>query len=1062
MDRSIKLIHLPPSLQDAARIRLVLPSRRMDAVGEVPPLIQFQPILSLSARHPQFVALALLTLLLSVPGLSLAAAGWDCQPAKNGSEWVCVAGKPKPATAEKPVEKPTPQPEGSAPAEEPSQAGTVKSQPPAAEPAPQRAESPGRERPEDRSEPAVAQPQPMEEPAKPAQEPQRATAEREPPRNPQTPEQAEAYHQQALQKPENPTPDEGGRVATAQEAAPAGGPPGWNCKAGGKEWNCSLVGPDPRGMAHRAEGNGDEGWAESSTITAQDEARFRNIMAKLPKDPWSLACGWHKTEYTRPRDFLLSSDERGVREKTPLEIHSNYAEMLRNEIADFKGQADLARADQRLYGDFVSHNSEAETLTANGNVVYQEKGLAFSSDTAFLRMKTNEGVLRNAQFLLQTVPSRGTARVVHLDSKDVTRYDTLSYTTCPPGNQDWMMHSSSTRIDRSTGRGVAKNAWLEFKGVPFLYTPIMTFPTDDRRQTGFLTPTFASTKVGGFDLSVPYYINIAPNYDATLTPRLLTNRGPMLRSEFRYLGDQTFGRFGAEYMPNDSKRGGARGSFVIENRTNFTERLHSNADINWVSDKRYLNELGNVLSFPVNRNISSKADLKYAGHNYSVEARGDYYETIDTTIFSRNRPYRRLPQILGKFDDEIAETGLRFQGRTDLAVFDHPRSDLRVTGQRFNLRPRLSYPFARAGGYITPSIAFDYTQYWLDWPNAQKAGRSDSISRSAPIFSVDSGAFFEREFDWGSSPMQQTLEPRLFYLYIPKVNQDRIPIFDTGVYDFNFYQLFRENRFAGGDRLGDANQFTAALTSRFVDRSNGLERFRASIGEIYYFRNPAVTLPCDQDLTANQTLTDWQLGVGKISPSVNCNGNRPVPNTQDKSNLVGEFASQLSEDWSVRTIGQWNPDAGRIDRGQVGLQYNNKANQLLNLGYRYRRDPITGDEVVQQTDASFRLPIADGWFLSGRWQYSILNQVTVETFLGIERETCCWRFSLIGSRFLNGALSKGGDTSNSATTNNAVFVQLELKGLTRFGDQVDQFFSRTLSGFRGPREVFGTNPYQQQ
>lgn len=1033
----------------------------MDAVPGWLPLILKPTDLSACAGYRRVAAASLLLLVVVVlaPGLTRAAAGWDCQPAKNGAEWVCVAGKPKSPAADKPATETKTPPEApetgaEAPAQRPARVDAGKPAGPVAEPVPRDVEATPPLPAPARPEPELARPEPQ-------QEPEPVQAEQEPQRPPQTPEQAEAYHRQALQKVEEPTPDEESRMLAGQQSAPvaASGPPGWNCKAGGKDWNCSLVGPDPRGLAHRADGGGDD-WSEAATITSQDELRFRAMMEKLPKDPWSLSCGWHKTEFTKPRDFLLSSEERGLRDKSPLEIHSNYAEMLRNEIADFKGQADLARADQRLYGDFVSHNTEAETLTAQGNVVYQEKGLAFSSDSAFLRMKTNEGVLRNAQFLLETVPSRGTSRVVHLDSKDVTRYDTVTYTACPPGNQDWLMHSSSTRIDRSTGRGLAKNAWLEFKGVPFLYTPLMTFPTDDRRQTGFLTPSFASTKVGGFDLSIPYYINIAPNYDATLTPRMLTNRGPMLRSEFRYMSDWTVGRVGAEFMPHDDRRDSARGSFTFENRAKFTERLRSNVDINWVSDKRYLNELGNVLSFPINRHLASNANLRYAGSNYSLETRGDYYETIDTTIHSRNRPYRRLPQLLAKFHDEIGETGLRFQGRTDLSVFDHPRNDLRVTGQRFNMQPRLYYPFTTPGGFVTPSISLDYTQYWLDWPDAQRAGRSESISRVAPVFSVDSGAYFEREFDWGSTPMQQTLEPRLFYVYIPKVNQDRIPIFDTGVYDFNFYQLFRENRFAGGDRLGDANQFTAALTSRFVDRSSGLERLRASIGEVFYFRNPSVTLPCDQDLTANQTLTDWQLGQSRISPSVNCIGNRPIANTQDKSNLVGELSSQLSEDWSIRTIGQWNPDSGQIDRGQIGLQYNNKANQLLNLGYRYRRDPITGDEVVQQTDASFRLPIADGWFLSGRWQYSILNQVTVETFLGIERETCCWRFSLIGSRFLNGASINAAD-SGSATTNNAIFVQLELKGLTRFGDQVDRFLTRSLNGFRGPREVFGNNPYEQ-
>ena len=1040
----------------------------------------WRPILSAS---PYVIALASGCL---AAADSRAAGGWDCQQGKNG-EWQCVAGKgksPEPA-------KPAPERTAKEPSPEEEAPKAVKAaKPSGTEPTEKVAEPEAR--PERKPEGGpVRQARPVPE----AEEPVRKT-EQAPPPEPEEPlrqlsaeelEKAEAQHLAALKKKEEPTADEPDRPVSAQ-APEAPGKPGWNCKAGGKDWDCNLVGPDPRGLAHAVDGSGEGygGWATAATLTTQDELRFRSMVSRLPFDPWSRACGWHKTEYTKPTDFLLSSADRDLRERSPIDIHSNYAEMLKNEIADFKGAADLVRGDQRLYGDFVSHNTEAETITAQGNVIYQEKGLSFASDTAFLRMKQNDGILRNAQFLIQTVPSRGAARVVHLDNKDVSRYETVTYTACPPGNQDWLIHASNTKIDRSTGRAVAKNAWLEFKGVPFLYTPIMTFPTDDRRQTGFLTPTFGSTKVGGFDLTVPYYFNLAPNYDATFTPRLLTNRGVMFRSELRYLADWTSGRVSGEYLPHDDRAGTSRGSFRIQNKSNFMRGLYGGLDINHVSDKRYLNELGNILSFPSNRHIPSYANLVHAGGNYSVELRGDYYETIDTTILTQNRPYRRLPQLIGKYDEEIGNTGIRFGGRSELVSFQHPKGSdpapdpvtpgntiARVTGERFNVRPTFYYPFHTTAGYIKPSIAFDYTQYWLNWPGAtsEVAGRSNSMSRAAPIFSVDTGAFFDREFDFRSSPMQQTLEPRLFYLYVPKVKQDQIPIFDTGVYDFNFYQLFRENRFSGGDRLADSNQLSAALTTRLIEQETGLERLRASIGDIFYFRDQTVTLPCDQQLTANQSLTDYL--VNQInpasqsinSPSVECNNvnslhPQPIAGRKNQSNVVGEVASQLSQDWSLRTIGQWNPDEGRLDRGQVSLQYNNKANQLLNLSYRYRRDPITGQEVVQQTDTSFRLPITDGWFLSGRWQYSILNQVTVETFLGIERETCCWRLSIVGSRFLNGAFNVGS-SANAAATNNAIFVQFELKGLTRFGDQVDQFLARSLSGFRGPNEVFGIDPYQQ-
>jgi LPS-assembly protein len=573
-----------------------------------------------------------------------------------------------------------------------------------------------------------------------------------------------------------------------------------------------------------------------------------------------------------------------------------------------------------------------------------------------------------------------------------------------------MLHASNVKINKETGRGSAKHAWLEFKGVPFLYTPDMTFPVDDRRQTGFLTPSFGSTKVRGFDFTIPYYFNLAPNYDATFTPRLLTKRGLLLRGEFRYLTEITRGRVLAEYMPHDDVRGDSRGQFGLLNDTRFTENLFAHVDANYVSDDRYLNELGNQLHIVDRRHIRSYGQLSYVGSGYSVTTLADYYQTIDPTIPAEARPYYRLPLVTFNYGHALGNTGLVFSGLSEIANFNHTGG--KVTGQRLNVVPRISYPWRAAAGFVVPSLSLQHTQYWLQ---DQAPGLSDSMSRTAPIFSLDSGLFFEREFELAETPLLQTLEPRLFYLYIPDKNQNDLPVFDTGEYDFSFYQLFRENRFTGADRLGDANQVTLALTSRLIDQASGMERLRASIGEIFYFDDHDVTLP-----------------------------NIPAK-TGDKSNLVAEVYSRLTNTWSVRSGGQWNPEGGTIDRGQVALQYDDRDNHLLNVAYRFRRDQNFDFVRLDLTDVSFRLPFAKGWNAIGRWQYSLLDQVTLDSFLGIERETCCWRFSLIGRHYINDIRTEA-DGGNIA--NNEVFVQLELKGLTRFGQQVDRFLQRNISGYR--------------
>ncbi|QSA98254.1 LPS-assembly protein LptD [Methylococcus sp. EFPC2] len=939
-----------------------------------------------------------LALLLSPwAGSALAATGWDCQRGgADGKEWVCVTGKKKAETPAPGAETERTPVEPVRRAETPR--AVARPEPP---PAPAAAPTPT---PPAKSEPRIAAPvRPVEKPAEPVKRLSGVTA----PPLPAT---------------------VGTKPASAEK-------PGWTCKASpDRAWECGLVGADPRGQAHRVgeAGEASENWAAAETMTDQDELRFKSIMARLPEDPWRLSCGKHKSEITPSTLFLMTEEDRLLRESTPLEIESDAAELVGGEVSNFKGSADLLRADQRLSGDFVTHNNASGALSAQGNVLYREKGLSFAADTAYMKMKTDEGVLRNSQFVIETVPARGTSRLTHIDSKTVSRYDTVSYTTCPPGDQSWMIHADKAEIDKGSGRGLARNAWLEFKGVPILWTPVMSFPVDDRRQSGFLTPNFAYTKVGGFDFSIPYYLNLSPNYDATVWLREITNRGQLVRGEFRYLTEMTRGVVGGEYMPHDDVRQSSRGLFTLKNQTQFNESISSLVDLNYVTDPRYLSELGNVLHVQNSRFMRSNGSVTYQGEGYAATASADHYLSIDPLVTQAASPYSRLPQLTFNSGHGVFDTGLIFETQAEVVNFAHRAAEDRVTAQRLNLRPRLYYPLRGAAGYITPSFALQYTQYWMSWPDTGSVAATEidrlkalngvasirnDVSRTAPVFSVDSGLYFDREFDLAEKAWTQTLEPRLFYLYRPKIDQTDIPIFDSAEYDFNFYQLFRDNGFAGTDRLSDANQITPAVTTRFIDHESGLERLKLSVGEVFYFR--------DREVNLLPTTT---------------------AKTSGRSNLVGELSSALTDVWRLRTTGQWNPTRSAIDRSELSLQYNDRRNQLLNLSYRYRRDPNLDLVRVEQTDASFRLPFAEGWNVIGRWQYSLLNQVTTETFFGVERETCCWRFSLIGLRYLNG--SSTGSVTSDAQVNNGIFFQLEFKGLTRLGNEVDQFLSRSITGYR--------------
>ena len=821
---------------------------------------------------------------------------------------------------------------------------------------------------------------------------------------------------------------------------------GWNCRQGEeeKEWKCSLAGPDPRGETHvvRESGEEIENWAEQTDITDEDEKRFRPLMSSFPSDPWLLNCG--KREEYRGMDFLLSPADRTARDRAPIEIRSDYGELHGDEVANFSGAAQVTRADQKLSADFMSRNAFVDTMNANGNMTYVEKGMAFSSDSGFLDLGKDKGVLRNSQFVLSTVPARGTSRLTFFDSKDLSRYEQFAYTSCPPGNRDWVLHADKVKINKATGQGSGSHAWMEFKGVPMFYTPYMSFPTDDRRQTGLLAPSFGYSSVRGFDLTVPYYFNLAPNYDLTVWPRLLTERGVLLHSDFRYLTPYNQGRLIGEILPDDWVTQKTRGEVGLLDNATWTENLRSHVDLNWVSDQQYLNQLSNQLALIDFNFVRSNASVTYTGNTdgfgaYGVTTSADTFQTINPSITPEQRPFYRLPATNVFHYLPIADTGLNV---TTNAEFVNFVSDVNPAGQRFNLKPRLQFPLRSAAGFVTPSVSLQLTQYMMsDLVNANDRAdsgkqnqqvRDSSLTRALPIVSLDSGLFFERDLDIGKAGYTHTFEPRLFYVYIPYQDQDHFPLYDTINYDFNYYQLFRENRFTGNDRLGDTNQITLAMTSRLSDLASGRDRFRATIGEIFYFQGRRVTLPISNvgtDYYPDQATTF--------------------------SNLIGDMSAAITDRWWVDVGGQYNPYDNQFERRQISLRYDARNNDLLNLTYLFLNQPSNQNFQVDLLDGSMRLPIpflGDGWHAIGRWQYSLLDQITLEAFGGIERETCCWRLGVVARHYINNFEGVSGTSNFTTTANNGVFVQFEFKGLTRLGDQLEKLLTRSIRGYRTPEQ----------
>ncbi|MEN9756411.1 MAG: hypothetical protein RL755_598 [Pseudomonadota bacterium] len=767
-----------------------------------------------------------------------------------------------------------------------------------------------------------------------------------------------------------------------------------------------------------------------SAFTAKEEETFDVLKSQLKIDPWQ-----HCTNPNAPKPIFKSS--KTLRNNAPIDVKSNYSEIFDNEISSYFGNVVIKHADQQLSSQSANYDSVAETLDVHGDAYYSDDDLSVHTNAGTFDLNSDQAKLRDVLFIAPSAPLRGHASAVIRDSKTVSRYQDVAYTSCPTGNQDWVIHAAELKIDKEEGEGTAKNAWLEFKGAPVFYSPYMSFPTDSNRKSGFLAPSFGSTQRSGFNFGVPYYWNIAPNYDATFKPRYLTKRGILLAGDFRYLTESSQGQTNLELLPDDYLRQNQPRYFAsVKNTTRFTDKVHANVDLNYVSDKNYFAELGSALSLPNFSYLKSQADVGYYGDMMNAVARVENYQSIDKYLTGNKLPYRKLPEIDINFKHEFNQFPVPVNVALDNEFVYFQHTSL-LNGQRSNVKPSVSLPMQSESAYVTPKVSLQYTNYFLSDPLV--SGYSSQISRTLPIFSTDSGMTFERNVNVGGKGFLNTIEPRLFYLYIPRENQKDIPIFDTSAYDIWFNTLFRENRFSGLDRVQDANQVTMAVSSRLMDEHTGKERAKFSLGNILYFQDREVQAPFyiqKNDVNGKPTLETFT----------------PPTETGSFSNVIGELSAQINDHVAIDSGMQYDPYQNDISRGKAILHLTNQPNEILNVGYRYRKIsptiiPNRANDIIQ-SDMSFHYPIYDNWSAIGRWQYSLLYNSTQESFLGIEKENCCWRFRVVGRRYVNNLniFSNGADVQGVSQT--GIFFQVELKGLTGMGEKLDTFLEQNIYGYR--------------
>lgn len=693
-------------------------------------------------------------------------------------------------------------------------------------------------------------------------------------------------------------------------------------------------------------------------------------------------------------DFYVADlPKTGERTLADTEIKGRQTQSSDGDSYVLEGDASIQQLDQLIRADRFTYARKSTAWTAQGNVRYQDRDMLLAASDASGTTEPNQATINQARYQLLSSRGNGRAATIVLADSDHAKLDQATFSTCPLDSPSWEFRAADIDLDQADGVGRARNVTFRVGNVPVFWLPYATFPLDDRRKSGFLYPALGYDNQRGFDISTPYYLNLAPNYDATLTPRLMTQRGLMLGGQFRYLTESSRGTVEAEWLPNDRDTNRSRSLLHWDDSTRFNANWGATVDLNHVSDDRYFEDFGRSLSIAATTLLPSSAYFRGQGNWWKASIGGDEYQITDPTLSSSAEPYRRLPRAT--FDADRTLVGNLDAGiRSEYVSFS---KDNAVDGRRLDLYPYLAYPMETAAWFVRPELGYRYTSYQIDRDTEK------SPHRGTPVASVDAGLHFERALDFGGHGYTQSLEPRVYYLRVPYRDQDNLPLFDTQEVPFSFGQLFRSNRFVGADRQMDANNLTVAVTSRLIEDSTGSERASLSLGQIRYFDDQRVQLP-------GRTETDFS-----------------------GSTYVGELDLRLNDRWRATFSNQWNPNSDQTDLSAVGIQNRFGKEGVFNVSYRFRRD------LLEQADASVLIPLNPSWRLVGRWNYSIFDRQTLEAFAGIEHESCCISWRLLARRYVHNV---------ERDMSNALYFEVEFKGVGSLGQKTGDFLRRAILGYQ--------------
>ena len=679
-------------------------------------------------------------------------------------------------------------------------------------------------------------------------------------------------------------------------------------------------------------------------------------------------------------------DESRLLSKKQVKVMSDSAEVLENQLASFAGNVDITTDSAVIHAEKAEVSDNGKSVSATGNVTYSDRQLSVSSDGLSVSSQTQTLNMQNTVYQLTGFVGHGAAEEIDISADDGISLKEVSFTTCPLGQEDWRLVASEISIEQGETMGEARHTRFYVGDVPVLYLPYFAFPVSNQRQSGLLFPLISSSTSTGIDYEQPYYWNIAPNYDMTISPRLMSNRGVQLKTEFRYLTESSQGNLFLEYLPNDTKLASddSRYFYRYQHQGTLGDSWMVNADLNGISDNNYIVDLGSDFYNRSDTTINRTLGVEYFSNHVDFSL---YVRDFDT-IGDYEDIYRALPEAKIQLRQPLGDM-LALTVDSELAYFDNAQEN-NPTALRWHVAPTLSLPYQRYWGEMTAELTVMNTYYHQR--EIEDTLLEEEVNRTLTRGRLFSSLYLERNDNLLGNNMTVTLEPKIQYLYTSYEDQSNIGLYDTTALLNDVNGLFRGQEFTGLDRINDNNQITLGVTSRVIDDANR-EQFVVSLGQIFYLADTRITATTDD---------------------------------RNRSALAAELDWRFDDNWFVHSTVQIATDNDKVERSSMVLEYRRDNESLVQMSHRFVRD-LSG-ETIDQLGISASWPIAKNWHWVGRSFRDLERDRSIENYFGVQYESCCWAVRLVAQRSLSNRYDALGQ-QNTNEFDSSIGLQFIFKGI---------------------------------